>query len=458
MRRSCLSANVPAFWVLLGCLCGPVSAAFPEYLNQDSATTHWHSGICTSDGQVVWDYQFDALVSDPSGTPLTYYELAFAFMQCYGGGMIDELTSRLGAASFTAAARHNERSWNGVRDPATSGQRESYYNVHYSPYAGGSTVRPHGAAALHAYNNDLVGPVIQNTQNNPPEHPQYRYNYVLTDRTDVTLHRPNFTTPTPPSYLAILFGGSSTRGTDFSGAVANYNSLVRIHDDLMARGYTASEIYLMYPGTTDPWGGSLPSTWTVDDGTSFQDMQDAWTWANSNSTAGTQVYFWSTVSHGTRGANVKAAIQEAYGEEIQSDRTYGFELDVEFVEQTTELFHLLGGGEGRRPGQPHFQVIAPQPLPDLGVTLNGEQLVLLETSDVGVQGDAAICHRFALDELDVGLLSPASNTLALSWSGGPIEFKMVGPTTGIMSNEIPEPATLMLLAFGGLAAMRRRRR
>ena len=161
-------------------------AAFPEYVNQDSANTHRHSGICTSDGKVVWDSVFATLVSGcqlpvwPPPQP-TYEEIAFAFMQCYGGGMIDELLTiggnGLDPASYTSAARESEKAWWANTDPASGGLRESLYNLHYSGWAGGATTHTHVEAATNGNNNDLYGPVVSNPLK---EHPQYLESYGKT--------------------------------------------------------------------------------------------------------------------------------------------------------------------------------------------------------------------------------------------------------------------------------------
>lgn len=80
-----------------------------EYLNQNSATSFYHSGIVTTNG-VVWDTSFADFVN--SGIGVNYNEIAFAFMECFGGGgMIDELGAlNLVPASYTAASRWNEPS------------------------------------------------------------------------------------------------------------------------------------------------------------------------------------------------------------------------------------------------------------------------------------------------------------------------------------------------------------
>ena len=64
----------------------------------------------------------------------------------------------------------------------------------------------------------------------------------------------------------------------------------------------------MYPSNTQPNGAALPGTWVRDDGTTYRDMLDAWTWMRNQSTATTQVYFWSNHSHGSRTYDVVGAV------------------------------------------------------------------------------------------------------------------------------------------------------
>ena len=157
MRPLRLLAIVLGAGLVLAAFVNQAQADFPVYVDQNSTGTNWHSGICTSDGKVVWDSPFTWMVTNPLG--LTYEETAFGFMECYGGGMIDELLpvvgTNLDVTSFISAAKHNERAWAGTRDAASGGKRESYYNLHYSPQAGGATVYRHDEAGQNAYNNDL---------------------------------------------------------------------------------------------------------------------------------------------------------------------------------------------------------------------------------------------------------------------------------------------------------------
>ena len=447
--------------VLVSSLASGLQAAFPEYVNQDSANTHRQSGICTSDGQVVWDSTFSMFVSGcqlpvwPPPQPV-YEEIIFAFMECYGGGMIDELMqiggNGLDPASYTSAARENEKSWWANTDPASGGLRESLYNLHYSPWAGGATVHTHVEAATNGNNNDLYGPVVHNPLK---EHPQYKLYTTLLDLADVTLHRPNRGGTTPDNYLAVLWGGS---GGDWRDIRANYNSLGRIHADLMARGYTSDEIYLTYPSNTNPSGGAMPASWVVDDGTIFQDMQDAWSWVHQNTDANTQIYFWSNICHGKDTEDVVGMILDDYGEDVECGKPYGFGLTEGFVDDVKELHAFHGGGDGTDPGQPYFQVISSQPAAGLIVLLPGKALPLLEIGDLSSGQSSQHMHKVALDETDIANLDTTGNMVMFDCGPSQVEFIMAGVTTGDQANGVPEPASLLVLVGGGLGLLCLRRR
>ena len=103
---------------------------FPQYDNQNSAATALHSGIMTDGGGTVWDFRLQTMVQgalNPGGEGWLVDDAHFAFLECYGGGMIDEIAALgLPTWSATSAARHIEWSWAGVdgfrpRAPATPG-------------------------------------------------------------------------------------------------------------------------------------------------------------------------------------------------------------------------------------------------------------------------------------------------------------------------------------------------
>jgi hypothetical protein len=399
------------------------SAAFPEYVDQNTISTNIHSGICTHDDLVVWDTNFAKLVSNAVG-PHNYAENAFAFMECYGGGMIDELLpvvgSKVDVTSFTSASRHNETSWWGTFDPNSGGKAESYYNLYYSQRAGGATVYQHRDAARYGYDNDRVGPVIQNQL---LEHPQYLFTYWLMDKIDVTLHRANLGGTVPDTFRAIVFGGSTN---DWS----NYNSVARIYSDLKARGYTDAEIYLMYPANTKPNGTALPAGWVRDDGTTYQDMLDAWNWMKNQTSPTTQVYYWNSICHGS-------TMQAMYlPTEIEPGYEYHFDLNADFIGQVTTIFNFFQNRPDAVRGKPYFQVIASNPVPDLTIILNHKPLAF--RSVTLLPDSPQFLYKFTFDQTDVANLQMTANSIAFIWTSGPVYYSMAGITTGDMSNSISE--------------------
>jgi hypothetical protein len=405
-------------------LAGQGIAAFPDYNDQNTISTNIHSGICTSDGPVVWDSGFAQIVSNALA-PHNFAETAFAFMECYGGGMIDELIPVVGGSadvtSFTSASRHDETSWWGTFDPNSGGNAESYYNLYYSQRAGGATVYRHDEAGKYGYDNDRVGPVIKNQL---LEHPQYKFTYWLMNKVDVTLHRANLGGSEPNKFLAVVFGGSTN---DWS----NYNSVARIYSDLKARGYTDAEIYLMYPANTKPNGTALPAGWVRDSGTTYQDMLNAWTWVKNNTTATTQVYYWNSICHGTQ---LYAPPPPSGG--YQSGEDCYFDLTADFIDQVTKIFSFFDGRPDAISGIPYFQVITSVPVPDLMILLNHKPLLF---RSVALLPDTMhYLHKYTLDQIDVDGLRITGNTITFIYSAGGIDYSMAGITTGDMPNAVSE--------------------
>jgi hypothetical protein len=177
-------------------------------------------------------------------------------------------------------------------------------------------------------------------------------------------------------------------------------------------------------------------------------MQDAWTWMQNQATATTQVYFWSSICHGTK-------TEEMYlpPSGIQPSYVYGLDLTGDFINQVRDIFHFYEGTPDAISGNPYFQVITSNLLTDLDVVLNNKPLAFLDVND---HASSDYCYKFALDETDIANLQ-TNSSVVFNWSGGPADFTMAGITAGDMPpNFIPEPATLLLLGLGAVMLRRKR--
>jgi len=330
-------------------------AAPLQYLNQNSATSFYHSGIVTTNG-VVWDTNFANFVNTGIGT--NYNEIAFAFMQCFGGGMIDELGAlNLVPASYTAASQWNQPSVSGARDPAGGGLYQSYYNIPFAPAAGGAAVNTMLQAATTGYNRDLVGPVI----NKPMpfgETPQYTSSGPIGD--SITLDRNNPNNPTKnTNYLAILFGGAVANNN-------NLNSLVRMYNALIARGYAANQIYVLYPGGMTP-GNIVP----VNANATAANLKTAWTTVASGKTSPTtQIYYWSGPAHGQLTFDWVGFLK-SLGQSILKGITYSFNLVGSFVSQLQSIYSFYLGAPQASLELPFVEVATQSPASGLTAALNG---------------------------------------------------------------------------------------
>ncbi|MEQ8661331.1 MAG: hypothetical protein RLW62_10975 [Gammaproteobacteria bacterium] len=422
-----------------------------EYVNQDSAQTFYHSGIVTKSGATVWDTDFARLVNTGIGTH--YNEIAFAFMQCYGGGMIDELGALdLVPASYTSAARHDEAAWVGSRD---TGFFESYYNAAYAPVAGSAVARTHLQAASAGRNGDLVGPVRKQPQaGNPLEHPQYTSSGPIGD--SITLHRNNPQgVVANADYLALLYGGQGNNTT-------NFNSLVLARNELLARGYTDAEIHVMYSYTggqpRDPNGNLV--NW-VDADAGAKELAQAWTnVASDNVDADTQVYFWNAPLHGNRMFDLLGWI----GGVLDNARNYLFDLVDDFTVQLRALFDRFGNAPPAPLALPHFEIVLGEAVDPnlLAVNLNGMSLALLDEVAEDIFGDgSSYAYRFGFDDQVVASLATSANSFDIAWSGFTPTFRHaninLGDRANTLSQEVPEPpaallATLALVLFASARA------
>jgi hypothetical protein len=423
-----------------------------EYTNQNSSTTFYHSGIVTSTG-VVWDTDFANIVSNAVGT--NYNEIAFAFMQCYGGGMIDELLNKnLVFANYTSASRWDQTSWS--FDNARQGivaNYESTYNIPYAPAAGGGPVTfTLQQAAVTARNNDMFGPV----QNLGPvlypggvggkpvvENPQYTSSGAIGD--SITLHRNNPNNPTANTkYLAIVFGG-------LAGAT-NTNSVTRISNALTARGYAGGEVRNVAPGAT------------------AAQLQAAWTFVKNNTTPTTQIFYWNAPQHGSLSFDFIGFIKNLLGGlPPVKGVTYNFGLTGSFVTDVLQhASNVLSLGDSNPLDAPYVEVQSASPNDGISLLLNGHSLAEVG-SPFDLYGDGSeYDYRFALSSGDLALLS-TSDTVALNWTGGATPAFGLGEiNVGNLGNfvipaTVPEPTSCLMLligvgAVGGAMVVRQRAR
>jgi hypothetical protein len=455
-------------WVALAALALAVASpssvpAQTEYDSQDSATTKLHSGIVTSKG-VVWDTDFAAMVTKAIG-PANYSEAAFAFMECFGGGMIDELAAaKLNQpAAYTSAARHDQVSWAFPTVPALVTPQnlvtaQSTYNMPWAPVAGGAVNFTMQQAAVVGRNNDPAGPVLKTWPSLYPrgyqpfpgakvypvqENPQYTSSGASGN--SITLHQPNPNNAVNnPKYLAVLFGGSTNE-------VANANSLKTVQDALVARGYDAkTEEKIIQPGG------------------SAKDLKAAWDWVAQNTSPSTQVFYWNDWGHGTRGKDVKGTIQQLLGANFvpTSGATYTFGVESDLVSDVVaHAGYARSIGDADPLDSPYFEIQTGRPISNLTVTLNGHSLTSLGVLDLFGDG-SEFDYDFALGPGDLQLLGD-SNTISLSWAGA------ADPSFGLwMLNDgdlgnfsdsafVPEPGSWIMFLLGvgpvGVAWLDRRR-
>lgn len=517
MRYATLAASAFVLAVLPGVLFSgaraqapPAPPPFPQFQSQNTAQTFLRSAILTSDGVQFWDRRFAGLVNQSIGA--NFNEIAFAFLQCNGGGMIDELTAlNLINASYTSAAAHNQMSWARSEDPASGvdplfnqvRRVESLYGVHYGPAAGGENPRSQRDAAMMGYRNDILGPIIGPTTrdniaalNNAgfAETPQYTSSGAVGD--SIMLHRNSGQNATRnTAYRAILFGGSTP--LDFGPALStnpppqyingrlgvNWNTLNRMHDTLLAAGYVEAEMTIMYPGGeardaqgrptgVDPAGNRLPD-W-IDNGTRARDLETAWAGVGAATNATTQILYWNSWGHGAAQLDIRAQ-RDAAQQPIRRGIGFNFDVDSDFMHQLANVFefHNPGGGSGDA-ASPYFEVATSIPVMGLQILLDGRSLSLL-SENLDPFGDGSEQrYKFGLSRADVQALQLSGvHELRIDYPssfGDSADFILqLGPTLGDFANGpsvaalVPEPATSVLFAlgatlFGAIAQRKLRRR
>lgn len=416
-------------------LLAPCANAQLVYQSQNSKTTGYHSGIVTGadffGSDVVWDTDFAKMAYGALGK--NYNEAAFAFMQCYGGGMIDELKAAdSGKAVYTSAARYSESSFYTKRDPDSDNKSESAFGIHFAPAAGGAVKTSFKDAVTVGIQKDLVGPVLKKPL---IEHPQYTGDRI---GDGIVLHQNNASNPNPnKNYLALVFGG-----TDDNKVMANLNSENRMVDALTARGYAAAEMKVLPPDST------------------AAELKKAFGWVAANTTADTQFYYWNNILHGALDFDVMDGVRASTGAGIQNGNLYSFQLPTD---ESADFLAQLQGLHDYYTAQnvtdltllPYFEVQSAEAITGLNILLNNRSLSAQGFSDI--YGDQSVfSYRFMLDSQDLAFLEQnfsqqTDDTLAVSWAGSLDPGLMhVDINTGTGANAIsadtPEPGPLAFLS------------
>jgi len=428
-------------------LLAPCADAQLEYASQNSATTFYHSGIVTNTlfggTDIIWDKDFANMVYGALGK--NYNEAAFAFMQCFGGGMIDELKSAdAGKTVYTSAARYSESSYYTNADPASGGKSESAFNLPFAPAAGGAVKTSFKDAVTTGIQKDMVGPVIKKPL---IEHPQYTADKI---GDGIVLHQNNPANPNPnKNYLALVFGGVTDDKFQ-----ANLNSENRMVDALTARGYTADEMDVLKPGST------------------ARELKNAFKWVADNTTPDTQFYYWNNILHGALDFDVLEKVRASTGGGIQNGSLYSFQLptddSADFLAQLQNLHdYYTAQNVTDLTLLPYFEVQSTEAITGLTILLNNRSLAAQGFSDI-YDDQTVFSYRFLLDSEDLAFLAQnfsqqTDETLALSWSGSldpgllHVDINTGGGANGIPL-ATPEPGAFAFLGAALLALGYRLRR
>jgi hypothetical protein len=477
-----------------------------EFVNEaQSRVKGSQAGFCTADGYTMWDKQFANLVDSvlvrrgpaQNGQPgpileHRYTDVVFDVNQCFGGGILDNLRDKgwTNPASFTSAARYDQFSYARSEDPASGideflsanrpvGERykrtESTYSTQWSQRILTSSAR---GAALGARAADTWGPAGRNRTS-----PQYTSNGAAGDNIRLAEGFPDTQRP-----KVILWGGSSSRDTgdvlreDGSYGVvkmaANWWSLSRMRDTLIARGLTDEDIFVMAPRgqsraanpqTTIYENGPVMPNW-VDAGTRLEDMNYAWkTWLNQKLDGGAdQVLFWSSFGHGT---TLKDAVKQAAirGVPIVRAQPAAYQVDSDFASnlvQVRDLYQQIEAPEAEAGmAMPYFVVNSLISVPSLSVSLNSSPLSLIsQTVITDPDFDGQYEYRFALTpQMYDQLLQSEDQLVTFNYDAllgdVPGFITQAGLTAGDFANGIiPAPGAVVVLALGACVAGQRRRR
>jgi len=433
--------------------------AFPVYTQQSQ---YYDSGICTSTG-IVWDTTFASWVGNTLNSS-NYNEIAFDFNECYGGGMIDDLTPlNLAPAAYTSASSPYETAWAGSRDTSTNANLPAnYYSIELTKsLIGGNTFM---TAAQYGYNNCLVGPVVNKpSAGNPIETPQYTSSGPIGD--SIILGQNNPENPTNNTkYLAVLYAGPTKGVTDVDDA----NSLAQQFNYLNGLGGGATygngaNIDVLSSGGA---GGNLPGYPGIpsDASDSAASLKAAWkNFIGNNTNSHTQIFF-SDLGHGTSAFNYDLFLHDA-SETIQNGVTQAYTLTQSFVQQAQQITNnLLSQGYSLgTTAFPFFEIQSPQQISGLSVTVDGNVLPVIGTP-VDLYGDGSEYeYDFELTDADIQALTTSDST-DITWSGSQTptfdeaDLNLGEDADVVAENQdsVPEPgaAVLVVIALGAGATLR----
>lgn len=204
-----------------------VWAAGNANTNQNSLMTGAHSGLVGWKGAgAAGDVRDDQLAGMAMRAVQGGTRFIWAFGQCFGGGMFDELIALGGTQSGTSAARHNETSRYPKRPP--NGVGHDWVTRYVQAMGGGAMAR---ATAASAATNDPWGTnpgALRIMEAMGTEHPQYFS--VGAGADNLLLHQ--------AGSLAILWSGQPN--------LYDRNQIVTAVSALVAMGYTRDRIFVFY--------------------------------------------------------------------------------------------------------------------------------------------------------------------------------------------------------------------
>lgn len=271
------------------------SAAFavPPYM---AKPVTWTSTLVTNDKKSVTDEEFAQWVKAAQQTRVNSFSFIATFTQCFGGGFLEELSLQ-GVTTFGAnsASRYFEPAWYN-----RMGQN-IYYSFAWQWYANAnpndtdSEITDDAHDALILNNNPAI----------PPLPPTQRQNAQY--KTDSNNVPPMEALGSADRNYAILFAGDPhPLGWD-------YNAMCDLYKVLVAKGYGAGDIHVLYGNNVDPNPGDICQ---LDAAATRQNLEDAFdTWLPGefnvlDEEETVQVFFWAG-DHGNAEFPVAISVDEA---------------------------------------------------------------------------------------------------------------------------------------------------